>query len=260
MVDVEAYLKRIGYSGPVKHDVQTLEKLQRTHMTAVPFENLSVFSRSGVRTDEQWSLNKIVVEGRGGWCFENNGAFAALLTAMGFDVLRLGAAVLLDGPSQRIDHLCLEVGLNEPHLVDVGFGDSFIRPLALNRRGPQDGGTGTFEFIASTQGLTLSEHVDGVPHARYRFKRVGHVMNEFDNISDHLSSDPTLHWSTKPFATRLLEGGPDRVTLLSDRLKITRAGETIESPVTGDDWDQTLWDWFRLRLPSNPTNDSESRD
>ncbi len=249
MISAEAYLDRIRFDGPVDHDVETLERLQRAHLTAVPFENLNVFHRAGVRTDVSWSVPKIVEEGRGGWCFENNGAFTWLLGELGFRVRRLGAAVLIGGPNQLIDHLCVEVELDEAYLVDVGFGDSFIRPLALNRAGPQDGGTGTFEFVSSPQGLTLTEHEDGVPAARYRFKRVAHEQADFDGASERLSTDESGHWLQKPFATRLLDGGPDRVTLLADRLKVIRKGEVIETPVESADWGDVLWEWFAMRVP-----------
>ena len=249
-MDVDRYLARIGYDRPVHHDRATLEAPQRAHLSSVPFENLHVYHRLGVRTDTDWSVTKIVEWGRGGWCFENNGAFGLLLSTLGFDVLRLGAAVLLGGPNSTIDHLALEVMLDEPWLVDVGFGDSFIVPLALNRRGPQDGGTGTFEFFDSTQGLTLTRHDDdGGPRPQYRFKRVGHDLADFDEASDRLQRAEDLQWRNKPFATRLLDGGPDRVTLLADRLKVTRDGHTEEERVPAEAWDDTLAHWFAMRSP-----------
>lgn len=250
-VDVAAYLDRIGFDGPIEHDRSTLEALQRAHLSTVPFENLHVYHRLGVRTDTDWSLSKVVTERRGGWCFEANGAFGWLLTELGFDVLRLGAAVLLGGPSTVVDHLCLEVALDEPWLVDVGFGESFIVPLALNRRGPQDGGNGTYEFIDSAQGLTLTVHDDvGVPTPQYRFRRVALALAEFDTASDHLQGAEDLHWRNKPFATRLLDGGPDRVTLLGDRLKLQRSGETTETPVDAEAWGDVLEEWFGMRSPT----------
>lgn len=249
MIDVAKYLDRIGFTGPVGHDVHCLERLQRAHLSTVPFENLHVAGGLAVRTDAEWSVHKIVDQRRGGWCFENNGAFGALLDALGFPVVRLGAAVLLDGPNALIDHLCLEVGLDQPYLVDVGFGESFTRPLALNVRGPQDGGVGVFELIDSDQGITLTEHLDGVPVPQYRFRRVGHNLVDFDDAADRLATDPSLPWSTKPFATRLLDGGPDRVTLLKDRLKLTIDGATTESAVDPADWEATLARWFDLTMP-----------
>lgn len=243
-VDVDRYLERIGHRGDRSPTLATLTALQAAHLTAVPFENLEVVAGVEVRTDTAWALDKVVQRGLGGWCFELNGAFAALLEALGFGIRRLGAAVLLGGPSTLIDHLTLEVQLDEPYLVDVGFGDSFSRPLALNRPGPQDGGTGTFEFLASPQGTTFTEHVDGVPDARYRFKRVTHAPEDFAAVSERLRTDTDLHWSQKRFSTRLLDGGPGRVTLLEDRLKIRRDGVESETPVASDQWAATYQQWF----------------
>ena len=245
-LDVPRYLARIGLGEAPPISLKGLRALQLAHLTTVPFENLDIVRGSGVRTDPEWSVGKIVERGRGGWCFENNGAFAELLGALGFDVARLGAAVLLDGPNQVIDHLTLEVALDEPYLVDVGFGDSFTVPLRLNEAGPQHGGTGTFEFINSSQGLTLTKHDGGVPVPQYRFRRVNRTLADFDETSERLQSDPKLHWSQKPFATRLIDGGPDRVTLLSDRLKIVRDGELTETPVEQAAWDDTLQKWFGI--------------
>ena len=250
-MDVERYLARIGFDGAVAVDLETLTALQRAHLSTVPFENLHVYHRLGVRTDTDWSIPKIVDEGRGGWCFENNGAFGALLEALGFGVLRLGAAVLLGGPNTVVDHLALEVALDEPWLVDVGFGESFTQPLALNRRGPQEGGNGTYELIDSSQGVTLTLHdAEGVPVPQYRFKRVHHELAEFDSGSEHLQTAEDLHWRHKPFATRLIDGGPERVTLLGDRLKFHSPQGVREEPVAAEDWDDTLERWFGMRSPA----------
>ncbi len=243
-MDVDAYVEWIGFGGEPMADLPTLTLLQRLHMTAVPFENLHVAQGIHLTTDAAASIDKIVEQGRGGWCFELNGAFAALLEAIGFDVRLLGAAVLLDGPSAVVEHLALEVTVDQPYLVDVGFGDSFIQPLALNRRGPQDGGNGTYELIDSPQGITLTREVDGAPKPEYRFKRVALRLADFTPISDSMQVDDDKRWKSDRFATRLLDGGPDRVTLTNDRLKVVRDGNVDEQPVTDDEWDEQLRRWF----------------
>lgn len=251
---LDRYLARLGVSRPPAADLDSLTTLQAAHLTAVPFENLDVFRGVPVRTDLEWSLGKILDRKRGGWCFELNGACAALLAALGFEVRLLGAAVLLNGPSTVIDHLTIEVRLDEPWLVDVGFGDSFMRPLALNRSEPQDGGSGWFQFFDSPQGTTLTELVDdsgapsptGTPEARYRFKRVSHALTDFEPASAALQTDPASPFRAKPFATRLLDGGPDRVTLLRDRLKLHRDGTVKETPVADHAWAGVLHEWFDI--------------
>ena len=251
-LDVSAYLERLGYTGVPSVDLVTLTELQQLHMTAVPFENLDIALGAGVTIDANASVRKIVDRARGGWCFEVNGAFAALLEALGFRVTLLGAAVLLGGPSRVIEHVALEVLVDQPYLVDVGFGESFTRPLALNRSGRQDGGNAAYEFIASPEGTTLAlldeTGDEAVPVAQYRFKRVAHDLDDFATVSASMQVDPDTNWHKRPFATRLLDGGPDRVILTSDRLKLIRDGVTTEQPVSSAEWSTTLTEWFGMRL------------
>lgn len=247
-MNTRRYLDRIGFGGDVRHDVATLGALQRAHLTAVPFENLHVYHRRGVETSAAWSVPKVVDEGRGGWCFELNGAFAALLETLGFEVRRLAATVLIDGVTDREPtHLTLEVLLDRPYLVDVGFGDSFILPLPLDAPGPHDAGIGTYVLDVEGPMTTMSElstHGERAP--LYRFERDPVDMAFFEAASQQLQSKPGLGWTTNPFATRLIDGGPDRVTLLHDRLKIRRDGVWAEQPVAAEDWDEMLRSWFGM--------------
>lgn len=243
---VDEYLDRIGFDRPVELDLDSLAALQHAHLVAVPFENLDVHDRIRVSVDQDAVLAKIVDRRRGGWCFEVNGGFAWLLEQLGFVVRRLGAAVLLDGPNTLVDHLAIEVQLDRPYLVDVGFGDSFICPLDLSTGAVQDGGMAFFQLLPSPQGTTLAQIVDGVPAARYRFKRVAHELGHFAEASARMFDDADAHWQRWPFATRLLGDGADRVTLLADRLKIRRAEETVERPVSAMEWDAVLTEWFSM--------------
>ena len=246
-MDVDAYLRRIGLTGPIEPDLARLEQLQRSHLTAVPFENLDVYTRRGVETDESWSVSKVVVRRRGGWCFELNGAFAALLEGLGYQVRRLAATVLYGSGAPMPTHLTLEVSLDRPYLVDVGFGDSFIRPLPLDSDGPHDGGIGLFGFIREGDMTTLVSHeTDGNIVQHYRFDRTEHDLADFEAASLHLQNTPGLQWTQSRFATRLLDHGPDRVTLLDDHIKFRRDGVWAEHSVDGSEWDRLLHEWFDL--------------
>jgi N-hydroxyarylamine O-acetyltransferase len=92
-MDISAYLKRIDYAKPVKPDVQTLSGLQFTHMDHVPFENLDIQLKRPIHLDEGSLWNKIVINRRGGFCYELNGLFAWLLEQIGFEVAYLNARV-----------------------------------------------------------------------------------------------------------------------------------------------------------------------
>lgn len=251
--DVDAYLERIGFTDTPTLDLETLTALQLAHLQTVPFEALDVFAGRRVLANDDWTWNKIVGRRRGGWCFEANGAFALLLEQIGFSVQRLGAAVLLAGPTTIIDHLVLEVMLDVPYLVEVGFGDQApVTPLPLQQAGPIETRVGTFEFLQSPQGTTLTEHVDGIPEARYRFKRVNHALADFTTASDRLQDDRTLHWSTSPFSTRLLDDQGTRITLSRRGLKVQRGSEIERTDVAAADWNDTLHEHFGIHEDFTP--------
>lgn len=240
------YLDRIGATAPSVLDLASLTVLVRAHLIAVPFENLDVYHQRPVQTSIEWSVPKIVDRKRGGWCFEANGAFAALLRTLGFEVRHIGAAVLVDGPNSTLDHLCLEVRLHQPYLVDVGFGDTFITPLELNSSAEQDGGNGDYQFMASPIGTTLARIVAGVPEAHYRFKRVSHELADFDPAAEGLANDPDGHFRRGPLATRLLDTTGSRVTLTTNRLVVKNAdgSERSSVDVDADAWWSTAAEWF----------------
>jgi N-hydroxyarylamine O-acetyltransferase len=82
-LDVKAYLERIDYQGPLTPSAETLRALHVAHMTAVPFENLSIHAGEPVVLEDGALFEKIVGRGRGGFCYEDNGLFAALLRELG---------------------------------------------------------------------------------------------------------------------------------------------------------------------------------
>lgn len=248
---IDSYLDRIGFTADPKADLATLAGLQRAHMTAVPFENLDVFHRRGVHTSADWSVPKIVEKGRGGWCFELNGAFGELLSGLGFSVTRLAGGVMLGGgnPPDDPDHLTLRVDLDAPYLVDVGFGDSAIRPLRLDDAGPQDGGDRTYRFRRDDKFTYLEaqgEDEDGGWAPSFRFDATPRELADFDSRSNYLQNEPGLHWTEAPFATRLIGHGSDRVWLLKDRIKLRRDGHIETTGVPEYEWAGTLQTWFGL--------------
>jgi N-hydroxyarylamine O-acetyltransferase len=132
--ELAAYLERIGFSGTARPDLETLRALQHTHVRTVPFENLDVQLRRPVGLDIDACFEKIVRRRRGGWCFELNGLFGWALREIGFDVMRMSGGVNREraGDAQMGNHLCLLVRIDQPYLVDVGFGGSLSQPLPLS--------------------------------------------------------------------------------------------------------------------------------
>jgi N-hydroxyarylamine O-acetyltransferase len=90
--------------------------------------------------DIEASYDKIVRRRRGGWCYELNGVMGWALSEIGFEVMRISAGVMRvrAGDAQLGNHLCLLVRLDQPYLVDVGFGGSLAEPLPLRASERED--------------------------------------------------------------------------------------------------------------------------
>ena len=252
-VDVDRYLARIEYDGDRAPTGATLAALQRAHLHAVPFENLDVFARTGVRVDLDWSLPKIVERRRGGWCFEANGAFSALLDALGFDVTLHSAQVDDKGVlGPPLDHLVLVVLLDGRRLlVDVGFGDAALAPLHIDDAEPQDGGGGRYRIELASDGRSLElfdEPKPGEWRRQHRLDLAARQLGDFASRGHELQTTPGLTWTTRRFATKPTPDG-GRVWLLTDRLRVRAAdGAITEAPVAPTDWDTVLFEHFGMAL------------
>jgi N-hydroxyarylamine O-acetyltransferase len=134
-LDLDAYLRRIAYTGPTEPGGPALEGLYRAHLAAIRFENLGVFIDGGVRTDLESVQEKLVFRGRGGYCYEHAQLLGAALERLGFGVERLLARVGPDGgPARPRTHLTLRVRADQQvWLADPGFGSSPPAPLSLRR-------------------------------------------------------------------------------------------------------------------------------
>ncbi|WP_329494314.1 arylamine N-acetyltransferase [Kitasatospora herbaricolor] len=244
---VEAYLARIGAVRPERADVEALRVLQRAHLGAVPFENLSIHLGEPVKLTEEALLAKVVDRRRGGFCYELNGAFAALLTALGYRVTLLGARVFFAerlGPP--MDHLALRVDLDEPWLVDVGFGRFSHAPLRLDERGDQQDTAGVFRL--SEHGEDLDVLQDG--SLQYRLEPRGYALADFG---------PTCWWQTtspeSPFTKGLtcsLPTGDGRVTLSGTRLIRTAGEERTETDLDEREALEAYRTWFGITLDRLP--------
>src|SRR5215207_1915968 len=59
-MDIDAYLKRINYTGPLAPTAETLRALQLAHLFAVPFENLSIHAGEPIVLEDEALFRKIV--------------------------------------------------------------------------------------------------------------------------------------------------------------------------------------------------------
>ena len=234
-MNFEAYLERINYRGSLTPTAETLRQLQVAHLLTVPFENLSIHAGEPIVLDDEALFSKIVGRRRGGFCYELNGLFAALLRELGFDVAMLSAAAMSgeEGFGPEFDHMVLMVTLEERWLVDVGFGDSFLEPLRLDYRGEQVQGEHAYRIDAEGDHLILRRRDrDSAWGAEFRFTLRPYHYADYAAMCHHHQTSPESHFTQRRICSRATPEG--RVTLSEMRLITTRNGERHEQELADE--------------------------
>jgi N-hydroxyarylamine O-acetyltransferase len=245
---MRTYLDRIHYQGPVTPSTEVLRSLHRAHMFAVPFENLDIGLGREIICDEGRVLHKIVTERRGGFCYEMNGALAALLRALGFKVSLLSARVSGDGSDgPEFDHLTLRVELEESWLADVGFGDSFVEPLLLEPDIEQEQFARRYRLTSAASGLCLEANTDGAWMKQYVFTLQARQLSEFAAMCHYHQTSPDSPFTRKRVCSLATPEG--RITVTGDKLIETRNGVREEWALTEDERLAILRERFGVNLP-----------
>jgi N-hydroxyarylamine O-acetyltransferase len=159
-LDLDAYRRRIGFSDALAPTRACLERLVDRHASAIAFENIEVLARRVPRLDLEGLQDKLVRRRRGGYCFEQNTLFRAVLQAAGFEAAPMEARIRSGVPADVVTgrtHLATRVTLDgEALLVDVGCGTiAPTAPLRLADRGAQAAGTGFYRLVDVDDELLL---------------------------------------------------------------------------------------------------------
>jgi len=218
-MDVEQYLRRIEYDGPLEPSRASLRSLHRQHLYTVPFENLDIALGVPIVLQPERLYDKIVARRRGGFCYELNGLFCELLTALGFRVSMLSGCVRRDGGGfgPEFDHMLLKVELPEPWLADVGFGESFVDPLPLTA-GTEEWENGhLFGVVPENGGWELYRRdSDGTQIPLYRFSDVARTLPEYVPMSEYHQTSSDSSFTRRHICTMARPDG--RITLAGMRL------------------------------------------
>lgn len=235
-MNLDAYCERIRYPGPRTPTLATLRGLHRAHLLAVPFENLDIHLGRPIVLEEERLFNKIVTQRRGGFCYEQNGLFAAVLRAVGFGVTLLEARVSHGDGTFGIpfDHLTLCVALEERWLADVGFGDSFLEPLRLDDLGEQVQGREAFHVQHDgVQGLYSRRTPEGDWRSEYQFFLQPRQLADFVPGCQYHQSSPLSSFTRRRVCSVATPDG--RITLSGLTLITTRDGQREERSLAGEE-------------------------
>ncbi len=254
-IDLDAYLRRVGWHGAVAPDVATLRALATAHVAAIPFANLNPLLGLPVQLDLPALQQKLVHEGRGGYCFEQNLLFEAALRAIGFEVSGLIARVLW-GQSEDAQtaqsHMLLRIELaGESWLADVGFGGHVLTgALRLQSGIEQATAHEPFRLIKHDAEWRMQSLAHGQWRTLYRFELRPTPMGDYVVANHYVSTHPASR-----FVSHLILGRtpPDRrLSLLDGEFTVRRIGHEPEHHHLRDvaQLRQVVADEFLLHIPA----------
>lgn len=233
---IALYLTRLGFAEPPSPTRDSLDLLVERHLLAVPFENIDVYQRRPIRLDTEALVEKLARRKRGGFCFEVNEAFRALLAALGFRVERIEGRVFVEATQSfgaAFDHLALLVELGgETLLVDVGFGDNNRRPMALPA-GTHADISGRYRIAPLPDGEMLLERVaGGAVRPLYRFSTMPRELVAFEPMCAFHQTSPLSIFTKGLVCTLPTPAG--RITLTQSRLIALTDGVRTQTAIADE--------------------------
>jgi len=247
LLDLSAYLRRVGYAGDLAPTGRTLARLHRAHVAAIPFENADVMLGRGVAVDLPSIQDKLVKRHRGGYCFEHGSLLAAVLERLGYRVDRLLARV--GGEHDARTHLVLRVHAGKDcWLADTGFGTGLIEPLPFNGDAPVSQYGWTYRLAADGQDRwQLQERQNGQWRTLYWFDDQPQYAADIVMANHFTSTYPGSHFVRQLVVIRKDASGLHRLT--GRRLSIVRPGHPGEERQLSDtEFAAALTELFGLQL------------
>lgn len=253
-VDLKSYFQRIGYVGAEATTLDVLQELHRRHTQAVAFENLNPFLGIPVKLDMESIEKKLVHDGRGGYCFEQNLLFKNILEQLGFSVKGLAARVLLNQPDDRItrrSHMLLLIAYEDKNLIaDVGFGTMTLTgAIELKPNKVQKTPHEQCRLLKSNQGdYFLQIQMQEEWKTMYRFDLQRQFFPDYEMANWYVSTNPESHFVTDLIIAR--SGVGCRYTLHNNQFRVHYLTGKAERQVIGssDELRGLLENEFQLNI------------
>lgn len=248
------YLQRLGFDAPPAPTLETLRQLQLRHTGVFPFENLATLSGQPVLIDLPSIEQKVLHDGRGGYCYELNNLFLALLQALGFDACGISGRVVMGQPegawTARTHRLSVVTLDGVRYVTDVGFGGMVpTAPLMLDTPAEQLTPHEPYRIEQHEDGYTLRANVGGEWRAMYIFDLQRQEDIDYAVGNWYVSTHPESSFARQLMVARTGEGW--RRTLNNGSFAIHRIGrETERRQVTDvDELMGLLRSEFDIRVP-----------
>jgi N-hydroxyarylamine O-acetyltransferase len=195
-VNLNAYFERVGFAGSIAPNLTTLEALHSLHPAAIPFENLDPLLGRPVLLDQKSLEQKLLADGRGGYCLEHNLMFMRVLRELDYSVRGLAARVLWNRPEDEAErpatHMLLAVDIGgSTYLADVGFGGiTLTAPLRLRADVEQATPHETFRLINAGTSMRLEVKLGEDWRPLYAFEPEPESEPDYAAINAYVETTP----------------------------------------------------------------------
>ncbi|OWT54791.1 arylamine N-acetyltransferase family protein [Candidimonas nitroreducens] len=211
-LDLPAYLSRIGYRGDIAASLPVLRAIVLQHAQAISFENLSPFLGLPVSLELADVERKLVFQGRGGYCFEQNLLLGQALRQIGFEVTGLAARVLWMKPEDAQtarSHMLLAVDLDGVRrVVDVGFGGQTLTGvLELRPDALQATPHGDFRLLCGAGQWRMQSRTQGQWCTLYRYDLSPQYLIDYEVANYYVSTHPHSLFTQNLIAARPVPQG-----------------------------------------------------
>src|SRR5699024_2957468 len=248
-MEVDQYLQRIGLDDTKGTSLETLHQLQLHHMLHIPFENLDVMHQVPIPLDVETYYTKIVLNQRGGFCYELNGLFNWLLQNLGFNSYFISGTVNRpDGSwAKEGSHAAQIVELDQSYLVDVGFGDSARKPIPLTGE-PQEDISGIYRVVKVRENIFDLQRKKNEYEfiTLFRFDIAPRKLTDFEEACQFNQNSPQSHFTQNEIVSLATLDG--RITLSGNSLIVTHFGEKQKTIVSDSEKPSVLKQYFDIHF------------
>jgi len=255
-MDIRAYLKRIDYDGVVYTDLSILYSLQQHHVFGIPFETLDIHNHIPIILQLDSLYQKVILDRRGGYCYELNTLFHRLLAISGFKVHMVAGRLLHGhGYGREFEHMALIVELEgKKWLVDVGYGDFSLRPLAVEPRAIQSDGRTFYQIVEkiSVDGkeyLGVAKWNDSKQTFKieYIFTLTPRSLQEFAEMNHFHQTSRESHFARSLICSLPTPEG--RITIINNKLiRSSNGNKQVKQIADEDHRDKILEKYFHMDM------------
>lgn len=246
--DLQKYFQHIGFSGAAQPNEVTVAELMRLQLCKVPFENLDVQAGKIVSLVPEEIVSKILDHQRGGYCYEVNGLFSMVLTALGIEHFYVAARPMFYAQRRPKTHMAIVVKLgHELLLCDLGFGSYGLRqPMSMSQLGSAvSQGYDRFRLSLQADGeYLLSAQIHGEWVAQYAFDLKPQEWLDFEPVNYLNSTHPDAIFVKQLLI--ILQTTEGRKILSGSTLKIWTRGSLTEQALSPHELKKVLYEEFGL--------------